>query len=256
MMPARPARLVPYAALLCFRPDPSTHQHTHYHAATTIALPPRPQGCGLTETPCLRPPSPTNLTHSRAPSRTATALPPRPQGYGLTETCAASFVTLPWDSKQIGTVGPPMPGIQVRPAVPSDLIPRFYCPLGCIGRTPHTAFPWSTGLRPRAAQLRSAKLQGALSLVRPSDPNPHGAGADATTCYIPLRPRAPRSSGWRRCQSWGTPPITRRRRGRSASGAPRSSGARGRVARRSSLPQARSRLGGSVSLSRGGGACC
>jgi hypothetical protein len=40
--------------------------------------------------------------------------PKHPKGYGLTESCAASFVTVPWDARQAGTVGPPVPGIQVK----------------------------------------------------------------------------------------------------------------------------------------------
>ncbi|GJM93690.1 hypothetical protein PR202_ga10272 [Eleusine coracana subsp. coracana] len=36
------------------------------------------------------------------------------QGYGLTETCAGSFVSLPNQMSMIGTVGPPVPNIDVR----------------------------------------------------------------------------------------------------------------------------------------------
>ncbi|KAJ7525288.1 hypothetical protein O6H91_17G044000 [Diphasiastrum complanatum] len=36
------------------------------------------------------------------------------QGYGLTETCAASFITIPDVMTMQGTVGPPMPNIEVR----------------------------------------------------------------------------------------------------------------------------------------------
>ncbi|KAL6615722.1 hypothetical protein ACP70R_037992 [Stipagrostis hirtigluma subsp. patula] len=36
------------------------------------------------------------------------------QGYGLTETCAGSFVSLPNEMSMIGTVGPPVPNIDVR----------------------------------------------------------------------------------------------------------------------------------------------
>ncbi|KAJ7296532.1 hypothetical protein O6H91_Y117700 [Diphasiastrum complanatum] len=36
------------------------------------------------------------------------------QGYGLTETCAASFITVPDLLSMQGTVGPPMPNIEVR----------------------------------------------------------------------------------------------------------------------------------------------
>jgi long-chain acyl-CoA synthetase len=36
------------------------------------------------------------------------------QGYGLTETCAATFVQYPNKQSHVGTVGPPMPGVQVR----------------------------------------------------------------------------------------------------------------------------------------------
>ncbi|KAL7121545.1 hypothetical protein ACP275_02G188500 [Erythranthe tilingii] len=35
------------------------------------------------------------------------------QGYGLTETCAGSFVALPDELTMIGTVGPPLPGIDI-----------------------------------------------------------------------------------------------------------------------------------------------
>jgi long-chain acyl-CoA synthetase len=36
------------------------------------------------------------------------------QGYGLTETCAAATIADPYNWDQIGTVGPPMPGVQVK----------------------------------------------------------------------------------------------------------------------------------------------
>lgn len=36
------------------------------------------------------------------------------QGYGLTETCAASFISYPYDYEQTGTVGPPMPHTELR----------------------------------------------------------------------------------------------------------------------------------------------
>jgi long-chain acyl-CoA synthetase len=36
------------------------------------------------------------------------------QGYGLTETCAASFIAEPYTWSAIGTVGPPLPGVQLR----------------------------------------------------------------------------------------------------------------------------------------------
>lgn len=36
------------------------------------------------------------------------------QGYGLTESCAASFVQFPHKLSHVGTVGPPMPGVEVR----------------------------------------------------------------------------------------------------------------------------------------------
>ncbi|KAJ3704132.1 hypothetical protein LUZ61_007837 [Rhynchospora tenuis] len=36
------------------------------------------------------------------------------QGYGLTETCAATMVSLPNDISMLGTVGPPVPNIDVR----------------------------------------------------------------------------------------------------------------------------------------------
>ncbi|KAF6251919.1 acetyl-CoA synthetase-like protein [Scenedesmus sp. NREL 46B-D3] len=36
------------------------------------------------------------------------------QGYGLTETCAATFVQYPNKQSHVGTVGPPMPGVQMR----------------------------------------------------------------------------------------------------------------------------------------------
>jgi long-chain acyl-CoA synthetase len=35
------------------------------------------------------------------------------QGYGLTETCAASFVSLPNEISMIGTVGPPLPNVDI-----------------------------------------------------------------------------------------------------------------------------------------------
>ncbi len=37
-----------------------------------------------------------------------------PQGYGLTETCAASFISFPFDWDQNNTVGPPMPHVKLR----------------------------------------------------------------------------------------------------------------------------------------------
>ncbi|KAI8465586.1 MAG: hypothetical protein J3K34DRAFT_525246 [Monoraphidium minutum] len=52
------------------------------------------------------------------------------QGYGLTESCAASFVTPPYDASLVGTVGPPMPGIQVR----LEAVPE-------LGYSPHGAKP-------------------------------------------------------------------------------------------------------------------
>ncbi|CAI0441664.1 unnamed protein product [Linum tenue] len=36
------------------------------------------------------------------------------QGYGLTESCAGSFVSLPNDMSMLGTVGPPVPNVDVR----------------------------------------------------------------------------------------------------------------------------------------------
>ncbi|XP_042415348.1 long chain acyl-CoA synthetase 4-like [Zingiber officinale] len=36
------------------------------------------------------------------------------QGYGLTETCAGTFVSLPNDFSMVGTVGPPVPNVDVR----------------------------------------------------------------------------------------------------------------------------------------------
>ncbi|KAL5219703.1 hypothetical protein ABZP36_024416 [Zizania latifolia] len=36
------------------------------------------------------------------------------QGYGLTETCAGSFVSLPNNMSMLGTVGPPLPYVEVR----------------------------------------------------------------------------------------------------------------------------------------------
>ncbi|XP_038986238.1 long chain acyl-CoA synthetase 4-like isoform X2 [Phoenix dactylifera] len=36
------------------------------------------------------------------------------QGYGLTETCAGTFVSLPNDFAMVGTVGPPVPNVDVR----------------------------------------------------------------------------------------------------------------------------------------------
>lgn len=36
------------------------------------------------------------------------------QGYGLTETCAASFISDPYDVGQVGTVGPPLPHTELR----------------------------------------------------------------------------------------------------------------------------------------------
>eukprot|EP00897_Mesotaenium_endlicherianum_P001315 jgi/Mesen1/1210/ME000128S00185 len=36
------------------------------------------------------------------------------QGYGMTETCAGSFISIPGNMKQAGTVGPPMPVGEVR----------------------------------------------------------------------------------------------------------------------------------------------
>ncbi|KAJ6832722.1 long chain acyl-CoA synthetase 4-like [Iris pallida] len=36
------------------------------------------------------------------------------QGYGLTETCAGTFVSLPNDLSMLGTVGPPVPNVDVR----------------------------------------------------------------------------------------------------------------------------------------------
>eukprot|EP00878_Enallax_costatus_P005018 GHUV01005278.1.p1 GENE.GHUV01005278.1~~GHUV01005278.1.p1 ORF type:complete len:528 (+),score=95.01 GHUV01005278.1:432-2015(+) len=36
------------------------------------------------------------------------------QGYGLTESCAASFVQFPNKMSHVGTVGPPMPGVELR----------------------------------------------------------------------------------------------------------------------------------------------
>ncbi|GBF99011.1 hypothetical protein Rsub_11815 [Raphidocelis subcapitata] len=53
------------------------------------------------------------------------------QGYGLTESCAASFVTLPWNPKQLGTVGLPIPGVQVR----LEAVPELgYSPLADVAR--------------------------------------------------------------------------------------------------------------------------
>eukprot|EP00879_Flechtneria_rotunda_P001890 GHRR01002062.1.p1 GENE.GHRR01002062.1~~GHRR01002062.1.p1 ORF type:complete len:668 (+),score=222.63 GHRR01002062.1:317-2320(+) len=36
------------------------------------------------------------------------------QGYGLTESCAATFVQFPNRNSHVGTVGPPMPGVELR----------------------------------------------------------------------------------------------------------------------------------------------
>lgn len=36
------------------------------------------------------------------------------QGYGLTETCAGTFVSLPHEMSMLGTVGPPVPNVDVR----------------------------------------------------------------------------------------------------------------------------------------------
>jgi long-chain acyl-CoA synthetase len=36
------------------------------------------------------------------------------QGYGLTETCAAATIADPYNWDQIGTVGPPMPGVEIK----------------------------------------------------------------------------------------------------------------------------------------------
>ncbi|KAL3499226.1 hypothetical protein ACH5RR_038319 [Cinchona calisaya] len=36
------------------------------------------------------------------------------QGYGLTETCAGTFVSLPHEMNMLGTVGPPVPNVDVR----------------------------------------------------------------------------------------------------------------------------------------------
>ncbi|CAN1743938.1 Long chain acyl-CoA synthetase 4, partial [Linum perenne] len=36
------------------------------------------------------------------------------QGYGLTESCAGSFVSLPNEMSMLGTVGPPVPNVDIR----------------------------------------------------------------------------------------------------------------------------------------------
>ena len=41
-------------------------------------------------------------------------LSPLAQGYGLTETCAATFIAEPYKWDTIGTVGAPLPGVQLR----------------------------------------------------------------------------------------------------------------------------------------------
>ncbi|KAL8141581.1 hypothetical protein V2J09_014613 [Rumex salicifolius] len=53
------------------------------------------------------------------------------QGYGLTETCAGTFVSLPNELQMLGTVGPPVPNVDVR----LESIPEMeYDALGAVSR--------------------------------------------------------------------------------------------------------------------------
>ncbi|XP_078428224.1 long chain acyl-CoA synthetase 4-like [Wolffia australiana] len=53
------------------------------------------------------------------------------QGYGLTETCAGTFVSLPHEHGMLGTVGPPVPNVEVR----LESVPEMnYDALGPIAR--------------------------------------------------------------------------------------------------------------------------
>ena len=45
------------------------------------------------------------------------------QGYGLTETCAASFIAVPGESTNAGTVGPPLPSVGLR----LEAVPEMGC---------------------------------------------------------------------------------------------------------------------------------
>ncbi|CAA6672925.1 unnamed protein product [Spirodela intermedia] len=51
------------------------------------------------------------------------------QGYGLTETCAGTFVSLPHELSMLGTVGPPVPNVDVRlesvPEMNYDALSKF-----------------------------------------------------------------------------------------------------------------------------------
>ena len=57
-----------------------------------------------------RPSSLTRTQTPRARTQTTTII----QGYGLTETCAATFISQFTDAAQTGTVGPPLPGVELR----------------------------------------------------------------------------------------------------------------------------------------------
>jgi acyl-CoA synthetase (AMP-forming)/AMP-acid ligase II len=65
--------------------------------------------------PSLRP----RLTRATSPVFDRSTHPPpapQPQGYGLTETCAATCIAEPFTWSANGTVGPPLPGVEVRRA--------------------------------------------------------------------------------------------------------------------------------------------